>query len=81
MIVILLGLMAGSRHQSDRCEGFEFTAYLGILLTQIGTQFIKISLKNPTLEGLPYQSINQIKIMRLKTISTCWLYHWLASAL
>ncbi|EGD28621.1 hypothetical protein HMPREF9381_1939 [Streptococcus sanguinis SK72] len=39
MIVILLGLMTQGIRVTD--VKVEFTAYLGILLTQIGTQFIK----------------------------------------
>ena len=39
MIVIFLGLMTQGIRVTD--VKVEFTAYLGILLTQIGTQFIK----------------------------------------
>ena len=39
MIVILLGLMTQGIRVTD--VKVEFMAYLGILLTQIGTQFIK----------------------------------------
>lgn len=77
MIVILLGLMAQGIRVTD--VKVEFTAYLGILLTQIGTQFIKNIFEESVWRANLTNQLIKLKLSDLKLYLLIgfiwWIWH------
>ena len=77
MIVILLGLMAQGIRVTD--VKVEFTAYLGILLTQIGTQFIKNIFEESVWRSYLTNQLIELKLSDLKLYLLVgfiwWIWH------
>ena len=74
MIVILLGLMAQGIRVTD--VKVEFTAYLGILLTQIGTQFIKNIFEESVWRAYLTNQLIKLKLSDLKLYLIVGIIWW-----
>lgn len=77
MIVILLGLMTQGIRVTD--VKVEFTVYLGILLTQIGTQFIKNIFEESVWRAYLTNQLIKLKLSDLKLYLLIgfiwWIWH------
>ena len=77
MIVILLGLMTQGSRVTD--VKVEFMAYLGILLTQIGTQFIKNIFEESVWRAYLTNQLIKLKLSDLKLYLLVgfiwWIWH------
>jgi abortive infection protein len=77
MIVIFLGLMTQGIRVTD--VKVEFTAYLGILLTQIGTQFIKNIFEESVWRAYLTNQLIKLKLSDLKLYLLVgfiwWIWH------
>ena len=74
MIVIFLGLMTQGIRVTD--VKVEFTAYLGILLTQIGTQFIKNIFEESVWRAYLTNQLIKLKLSDLKLYLIVGIIWW-----
>ena len=77
IIVIFLGLMTQGIRVT--CVKVEFTAYLGILLTQVGTQFIKDIFEESVWRAYLTNQLIELKLSDLKLYLLVgfvwWIWH------